>query len=95
MESIRFILAQDPGSLMTDWLILSSTYNPVNTVVDTPILLLRGNHDIYVTQAMLAHRRLLYPNVSIKSTEHAGAFIFYQKPREVIKEIAAAVRKNA
>lgn len=95
MESIRFVLAQGSNALFNDWLVFSCPYNPVDTVLDKPILLLRGNHDIYITQEMIEHRRLLYPNVSIKSIEDAGVFVLFQKPREVIKEIAAAVRKNA
>ena len=95
MESIRFVLAQGSDALFNDWLLWSCPYNPVDTVLDKPILLLRGNHDSYITHEFLERRRLLYPNVSIKSIEDAGVFAFYQKPLEVIKEIAAAVRKNS
>lgn len=94
MESIRFVLAQGSEAMFTEWLLLSCPYNPSDPVLEIPILMLRGSHDVFVSQEMVDRRELLFPNVSSKAIEEAGAFLLFQNPREVIKEIAAAVRKN-
>ncbi len=95
MESIRFVLAQGSEAMFTEWLLLSCPYNPSDLVLEKPILMLRGSDDVFVSQEMVDRREMLYPNVSSKAIEEGGAFLLFQNPREVIKEIAAAVRKNA